>query len=465
MLLLAVILLVAGCNKWLDVRPKSQVKEEQLLSTGQGFKDALYGGYSLMGRPALYGGEMTMGFAAARSQDYDLSNTLNFYYGEGDYNYTNTLTLARVNNIWDSAYNVLANINNVLDQIDGHKGAFTGNDYALVKGEALGLRAYIHFDLLRLFAPSYLTGSNKAGIPYVTTLTKKVTPSSTVGEVTDLALKDLSDAETLLAQDPIAGTGNGGDYSSDNFALRRSCHFNLYAAKALKARIYLYKGDKTNALKYAQEVINSGKFPFVTEAAISANDDQRDRTFSTEHVFALYISDLSVFVLGHFQGGNTYTPLTNTDDNIQNIFEVTSGGSTDYRNLYLWYTSNGQKFPSKFLQPDNAPETLKYLMPLIRISEMYYIAAESTGQTSDGIAYLNEVRTHRGLSELPDNSDPATLMSELLKEYRKEFYAEGQTFLCYKRLNLSSFPGTTHTGNDAMYVLPLPTNEIEYGGR
>ncbi|HVW62042.1 MAG TPA: RagB/SusD family nutrient uptake outer membrane protein [Puia sp.] len=170
-------------------------------------------------------------------------------------------------------------------------------------------------------------------------------------------------------------------------------------------------------------------------------------------------------MLGHFQGGNTYTPLTNTDDNIQNIFEVTSGGSTDYRNLYLWYTSNGQKFPSKFLQPDNAPETLKYLMPLIRISEMYYIAAESTGQTSDGIAYLNEVRTHRGLSELPDNSDPATLISELLKEYRKEFYAEGQTFLCYKRLNLSSFPGTTHTGNDAVYVLPLPTNEIEYGGR
>ncbi|HVW62043.1 MAG TPA: RagB/SusD family nutrient uptake outer membrane protein [Puia sp.] len=243
MLLLAVILLVAGCNKWLDVRPKSQVKEEQLLSTGQGFKDALYGGYSLMGRPALYGGEMTMGFAAARSQDYDLSNTINFYYGDGDYNYTNTLTLARVNNIWDSAYNVLANINNVLDQIDGHKGAFTGDDYALVKGEALGLRAYIHFDLLRLFAPSYLTGSNKAGIPYVTTLTKKVTPSSTVAEVTDLALKDLSDAETLLAQDPITEGTNGGAYSSDNFLQRRSCHFNLYAAKALKARIYLYKGD------------------------------------------------------------------------------------------------------------------------------------------------------------------------------------------------------------------------------
>ena len=464
-LLIPGLFLAAGCNKWLDVRPKSEVKEEQLLSTSQGFKDALYGGYTLMGRPALYGGEMTMGFAAARSQDYDLSNPINFYYGDAQYNYTNTMTQNRVNNIWDSTYNALANINNLLDQIDGAKGEFTGNDYSLVKGEALGLRAYLHFDLLRLFAPSYLTGSSKTGIPYVTTLTKKVTPSSTVSQVVDLALNDLAEADSLLAKDPITGGATGGGYVNDDFLTRRNCHFNLYAAQALMARIYLYKGDKTNALKYALGVINSGQFPFVTEDAISATDNLRDRTFSTEHVFALYISDLYIFVLGHYQGGNTYTPLTNTQDNIDDIFEVTNGGSTDYRNLYLWYTSNGQQFPAKFLQLDGAPENVKYLMPLIRISEMYYIAAEATGNTPDGIGYLNAVRTHRGLNALPTTLDAGTFSNEILKEYRKEFYAEGQTFLNYKRLNLSSFPGTTVPGSDAVYNLPLPANEIEYGGR
>lgn len=54
------ILLVAmtGCEKWLDVRPESEVGEGDMFSTEQGFMDALYGVYVSMGKNDLYGGRL-----------------------------------------------------------------------------------------------------------------------------------------------------------------------------------------------------------------------------------------------------------------------------------------------------------------------------------------------------------------------------------------------------------------------
>jgi hypothetical protein len=38
-------LTLTSCKKWLDVRPKTEIKESEQFSTEQGFKDALYGSY------------------------------------------------------------------------------------------------------------------------------------------------------------------------------------------------------------------------------------------------------------------------------------------------------------------------------------------------------------------------------------------------------------------------------------
>lgn len=56
-------------------------------------------------------------------------------------------------------------------------------------------------------------------------------------------------------------------------------------------------------------------------------------------------------------------------------------------------------------------------------------------------------------------------MSELIKEYRKEFFAEGQLFYLFKRLNLpvAAINGTSTPANDKIFVLPLPDAEVQYG--
>lgn len=65
----------------------------------------------------------------------------------------------RINSMWSSSYNVIANINELIGYIDeANPGMFTGRNYHLIRGEAYGLRAMLHFDILRLFAPSYQGG-------------------------------------------------------------------------------------------------------------------------------------------------------------------------------------------------------------------------------------------------------------------------------------------------------------------
>ena len=56
-------------------------------------------------------------------------------------------------------------LRNLLENMEGRQELFSGHNYELIRGETLGLRAYLHFDLLRMFAPSFTVGANAAAIP------------------------------------------------------------------------------------------------------------------------------------------------------------------------------------------------------------------------------------------------------------------------------------------------------------
>mgnify|MGYP003307262422 CR=1 FL=1 len=75
----------------------------------------------------------------------------------------------------------------------------------------------------------------------------------------------------------------------------------------------------------------------------------------------------------------------------------------------------------------------RYMVPLIRLSEVYLIAAEATGD----VTYLNRLRNTRGISRVYDLSE--VTVEALQEEYAKEFFAEGQLFYFYKRHALKDF--------------------------
>ena len=106
---------------------------------------------------------------------------------------------------------------------------------------------------------------------------------------------------------------------------------------------------------------------------------------------------------------------------------------------------------------------------MIRIPEMYYIAAEALLDSNydKALELYNTVRKHRGLNALADKA----LTIELINDERyKEMIGEGQTYFNMKRQNL---PILSHKNNESddnkkiyqpsegIYVIPIPDIEKE----
>src|SRR5262245_44797503 len=141
--LLSILTLGAGCKKWLDVKPKTMVDADKLFTTEKGFEDVMYGAYTIMANTPLYGEQMTMRILDVLAQQYNVqSNSGHTFYQSSIYNYSDAGVAARKDSIWVYMYGVIGNVNNVLQHIDGQQGLFQGNNYSLMKGEALGLRAF-----------------------------------------------------------------------------------------------------------------------------------------------------------------------------------------------------------------------------------------------------------------------------------------------------------------------------------
>ena len=97
-------------------------------------------------------------------------------------------------------------------------------------------------------------------------------------------------------------------------------------------------------------------------------------------------------------------------------------------------------------------------IPLLKLGEMYLIAAEASGD----IEYLKTFRKLRGYTSnpLPEGDD---LEAEIQKEYQREFIGEGQLFYFYKRKNILPIPYAQVEMTPSMLILPEPDDEIEFG--
>jgi len=146
------MLFVSGCKKFLDVPPKDQVPQSTLFKDEQGFKDALIGVYLGMDKPTnganygLYTTNLSMGMMSTLAYNYDNATAANagtggaFYKNVAYYAYLDGQVRLEIDGIWGGMYNNIANLNNMLVQIDQHKDVFHGDNYNRIKGEAIALR-------------------------------------------------------------------------------------------------------------------------------------------------------------------------------------------------------------------------------------------------------------------------------------------------------------------------------------
>jgi hypothetical protein len=460
LILFLLLLGSTGCKKWFDVTPKTEMKGSALFSNQAGFRDALIGVYALMTQANAYGTELTMAYADVLAQTYDYVRTSvgHSYQNAANYKYAEVGEQARQLRIWRQQYKAIANCNIIIEQADEKRALFSGKNFNIIKGEALALRAFLHFDLLRLYGESPVTGINKKAIPYVNAYTNLSFQQSTGTEVINQVINDLTAARELLKDaDPYGPQRIDSSLSAMTIG-SRAVRMNYYAATALMARVYLYSGDKANALSKAKEVIDSKLFPLFSNTA--GQTQKEDFIFPVEQVFSLTIPDLKTRYADFFfpdvvYSGST-TSLTIRNTTLTDIFPA--GLNTDYRLNWFEQANSSAMRISKY--------SYNTIIPLIKVSEMYLIAAESESSTIMAVnAYVNPLRVHRGVSELDGSATTQSQLNEEIRlQYRREFIGEGQLFYYYKRLNVQKLPTlATFTNSNEVYKLPIPNVEIDFG--
>ncbi|MEO6681405.1 MAG: RagB/SusD family nutrient uptake outer membrane protein [Ginsengibacter sp.] len=474
LIIISVILLftLGSCKKWLEITQEDRVMEKELFNSKSGFMTALNGVYVEMNSEKLYGGKMMVDGFDVMAQYY-LTSAYHAYIDYAQYKSDQEVFKATFDQIWIRFYELIANCNTIIEQCDSKKELLGENYYNIIKGEAIGLRAFFHFELLKIFGPVYSQNSEMVSIPYKQTSNLIISPLLKASEVKSLIMRDFAEAESLLAKsDPIITEGvlfSEDPLGAPNDFRYRSVRLNFYAIQALMARASLYFGDTQNALKYAGNLIqelhvDKQWFPFILN---SANPQTDDRVYQSELLFAMYNTKRTDIFKNYFINNLSDLGVLRMDETmLSNLFEP-----GDYRFRYQWeFLKNPEEkqqlYFIKYKDVDASTlKTYRYLVPMIRIIEMYFIMAEVEQDAGKALAYLNKARNARNL---PDLSGVASINEEIEKEYKREFAGEGQLFFYYKRLNKQQIPdgnnpGAKITMNTDKYVLSLPDSKKTTG--
>ncbi len=464
-IILAAAIFATGCDKFLDVNPKGEVFDEDMFSTAEGYEDALYGIYSEIGTEEdMYAGYY-LWIPEACSQnvtclsDYKLGNlSLADWYNNGP-------TTVR-SGVWETSYEAINHVNNIIQYAE-EDGPDRFEYSGLYLGEALALRALIHFELIRLFGvPFYATADERAtGIPYVKEYSFDITEFSSLEETYANIIADLKEAESYLGQDETLVTAER-DNVAGGFETCRTTHLNLYAVQALLARVYWTMGDIDTACEYAEKVIDSGKFSFRPLSAFVQPDN--GTLDMNETIFGIYSEKFETANATKYGlSGSSSTAFELASDWLE-LYQSTSSTERDDYRINSWFDVNDEKLTKLVNDVYYTGGSSSYSgssiigVSVLRIPEMYFIVAEANLQSNPqkALEYFNTVIETRGL----DPQETTLTYDQLYAERRREFYGEGFTWHEMKKLgsDITTANGTVLDGTlSSTYTLPIPDEEYE----
>ena len=412
-------------DEWLNTVPSDSVPADEAITSYKaaavaltGVYDGLQGSSSRTGYYAtrmFYYGDVRGDDMQARDQGMRSSSTYEMRYVEDN-----------APNMWNVPYNVIRRANKLIEAIDQDMVEdASDSQLAQLKAEALVVRALVHFDLVRLHGNPYtMDKGTSLGVPIVTTpLPMDALPSrSNVADVYTQVLKDLSDA-----------ISSGGLSDKANYG-----YVNTWFAKGLLARVNLFKGDNPTAFKQAEEVIKNSPYELWTneeyadgwktsdkgrkemlfEIVNASNDDWTDRE--------------GIAYLMHEDG---YADLIAT----QTFLDLIESDTLDVRNRILIPARKDENLMKKFgnakvfvnkFPADASGDMRLNSLPIMRLSEVYLIAAEAAAKETDGVnaaKYLNKI-VLRANPDATEVSAADATVDRVMLERRKEFVGEGHRF-------------------------------------
>lgn len=480
------VLSFQSCSNWLDVTPKDTIAEDDLFKVATGYRNALNGVYKQISSNSLYGRELSWGMVDVLGQCYDSYGLYAFhpYSKLSSYKYTDKNTKPYFESVWTTAYNAIANCNNIIGRIHNEENAkFKGGELEknLIQGEAIALRGFLHFDLLRLYGAAPIVESTEKYIPYYDKYPSLGEPKKGVVEILNKVITDLKEAQSLVAQYDTTSVQNKEllrsryRFSTDGFSssapvdlfyTHRGYRMNYYAITAMLARVYNYAGQHSLAAEEAQEVIDAtfSSYPLFTFTPFE--NSKIDRKLTGDLIFTLsnpkLYDDYRSFYVG--TESVTSTPLLLYTD-YGDLFDDKADCRLNLMDKvgYMDVTSNKNVAPPSKSNDQTLNESLDQIadmLPIIRMSEMHLIIAENHANKSDFVAAANAidiVRAGRNCTKGELSiTDFKSFRTNLIKEVNREFFGEGQLFFYYKKFNVKP---SSSMKDLKLFIIPIPESE------
>jgi hypothetical protein len=488
---------ISSCNDWLNVKPDTQVEEDDMFKSYQGYRSALTGCYMTLGSTSIYGQRLTMTNiesladlwymtdASVHADDYHLMN----------HEYTQDDAKTAIKYIYGELFNTIVQANMIIKHIDNTTVIESETKRKMIEGEAYAIRALCQMDVLRLFGQMPQNATKQVSLPYSETTSINEMPAyySFADYVAKLKADFEKAASLLKDSDPIFGNtfkdlNSPSSTTDDTFTYYRQFRLNYWAVMGMQARLYLYLGDTTKAHELAMSIINAKGADGNSLMPLSGVSDLTAGYFNlpTECLFSLSKYNILTYTSNYFIGNGTSQVRVNAHYCVNNsmfnsIFQGANVSSNN-RYLYVWNnqakTSTGIQYPtitkyyydtstsSSTTTTSSSVNMVKHqVIPMLRMSEIYLIALETSTDLSEANSlYKTYMESQNELITSDKFASLDEVKSIITSLYLREFYGEGVMFYTYKRMATSSiqmnYSQKVEMGED-QYVIPLPESEYD----
>ncbi len=435
-LLTIFLLLHTACNDNLDIEPQQAISSNIALSNEQGVKTALIGAYDLLSDNDLGGGRILLHSELYAETDNQYWTNFSFDIAQ-IFNKDIAVDNFGIEIYWVEAYETINLTNNVLAAIDLVKEV----DRNVVAAEARFIRGLIYFDLINLFAKTWLDGdpNSNLGMPLITLptsgdLTNLQIPRNTVEEVYLFLIEDLNFAKANLPE-------TNGFFAT------------TYAASALLSRVYLMQGQYELATTEADRVIESGFYSLLPNLSQVFNQSQNtpEDIFTTQVTSQDGFNLMSAYYTGQLEQGWGFIGIT--DSHLEQ-YEISDQRAT----LFYLDAQNNARRTAKWRVSENKDANVTQ----IRLAEMYLTRAEGRLLTNDipgATADLNVIRNRAGLPPITESDID---LETILHERYIELVFEGHQFRDLKRHQLSI---GDLAFDDPKLIFPIPQRELDVNER
>ncbi len=421
------VLVFSSCEEFLDKEPVDQLGEGSFYTNDEELNMAAMACYS--GLRSLTNEEWRLSEVRSDNARLYIKNTgdaINVRLRQLD-NFTVETTHDENTSYWEAAYKAIDNCNVVLENLDVVGDADLKEQ---LEGEARFIRAYIYFNLVRLYGPVFLV-TERLSIDDGNDL-----PRSSVQEVYDVIENDLSLA---------AGASGSTALLPTTYASSEKGRVTSWAAKTLLAKVYLTLERYSDAKTLLTDVKNNSGHSLLGSYAsvFDVNNEMNNEIiFAVRYLsggygqgapFANYFSPRD----GTFVAGRAYNYNTPTNDLVEAYDAEGDGVRKDVVMNATWIDDSGNlnavPFVTKFFSTFENELDAENDWIVLRFADVLLMLAEIENEIStvaNALPYINEVRDRVNLDPIEEVDVPTKrdMMLAIEKERRLEFAFENHRY-------------------------------------